>query len=338
MFRVCHLTNELFLSGISHPVGFESAAARQLSRFAACPEHVLLERKGRVVLHVPGNEFEDATLALLGKLRAEAFTAVGEGLGQVLDLDEYDRHYNHLIVWDTAACEILGAYRLTPVQRDGSLPDGSSLYTSTLYEYGPGFFERLGPAMELGRAFVSPRHQRSVEPLFLLWQGIGRIIERFPQFRYCLGAVSISKTYSAAARRMILQELWQERISRSETRVAGLPVRARRPARIRFGSKNNVASQNDPVDRSRVIESLATLDRRVRGVDPEGRGVPVLITRYLDLGGTFLAFHDDREFGSIACLAVLDLLQVPPRSLARFMGQAGAEALWREHGVVQPLG
>jgi predicted GNAT family N-acyltransferase len=333
MFQVCPLTNELSVAsrrGGSSWNFLARDAAIQMSRFASDPAYVLLERKGRVVLDVPGSELDEPALAMLGKLRAEAFAAVGEGTGSVLDLDAYDRHYRHLIVWDSIGADIMGAYRLTPVEPDGYLSDGSSLYTATLYEYGPGFFERLGPSLELGRAFVSPRHQRSVEPLFLLWQGIGRIVERNPEFRFCLGAVSISKTYSGAARSLILRELWHERISRAESSIAGLPVRAKRPARIASRGKL------DPVDRSRVIESLATLDRRVRGLDADGRGVPVLITRYLDLGGTFLAFHDDREFGSIACLAVLDLLQVPPRSLVRFMGQGGAAALWCHHGVGMP--
>ena len=37
---------------------------------------------------------------------------VGEGTGKARDLDEFDRHYRHLFVWNTRRQELVGAYRL----------------------------------------------------------------------------------------------------------------------------------------------------------------------------------------------------------------------------------
>ena len=53
----------------------------------------------------------------IGRLREIAFRAVEEGTGTALDLDEFDRHYHHLFVWNEASCEIVGAYRIAFTQR-----------------------------------------------------------------------------------------------------------------------------------------------------------------------------------------------------------------------------
>ena len=38
------------------------------------------------------------------------------------------------------------------------------LYTSTLFRYNEKVFEKLGPALELGRSFVRPEYQRQYAP------------------------------------------------------------------------------------------------------------------------------------------------------------------------------
>jgi len=48
----------------------------------------------------------------IGRLRELAFRRVGEGTGARRDLDRYDTHYRHLVLWDEHALAIVGAYRL----------------------------------------------------------------------------------------------------------------------------------------------------------------------------------------------------------------------------------
>ncbi|HTR00851.1 MAG TPA: lysophospholipid acyltransferase family protein, partial [Candidatus Acidoferrum sp.] len=55
---------------------------------------------------------DSAVIREIGRLRELAFRRVGEGTGKRRDLDHFDRHYRHLIVWDREALEIAGAYRL----------------------------------------------------------------------------------------------------------------------------------------------------------------------------------------------------------------------------------
>ncbi|MEH6467703.1 MAG: GNAT family N-acetyltransferase, partial [Porticoccus sp.] len=47
----------------------------------------------------------------IGRLREISFRAVGEGTGNRRDIDRYDHHYFHLILWDNEELEIAGAYR-----------------------------------------------------------------------------------------------------------------------------------------------------------------------------------------------------------------------------------
>lgn len=48
----------------------------------------------------------------IGRQRELTFRAVGEGSNLPFDLDEYDKHYHHLFLWDNAEEKLVGAYRM----------------------------------------------------------------------------------------------------------------------------------------------------------------------------------------------------------------------------------
>lgn len=48
----------------------------------------------------------------VGRMREISFRKVGEGTGSKRDLDEFDRYYQHLILWNKERMEVAGAYRL----------------------------------------------------------------------------------------------------------------------------------------------------------------------------------------------------------------------------------
>ncbi|WP_340642633.1 GNAT family N-acetyltransferase [Pseudolysobacter antarcticus] len=74
------------------------------------------------------------------------------------DLDRYDGHYKHLVLWDEHALAIVGAYRLgeaaSILQRHGM----AGLYSASLFEYSPHAQEFLADGVELGRSFVQPAY------------------------------------------------------------------------------------------------------------------------------------------------------------------------------------
>ena len=71
----------------------------------------LVEQRGFEVYYARAEQIP-VTLREIGRLREETFRAVQEGTGQALDLDEFDRFYVHLFLWDREAGAIAGAYRI----------------------------------------------------------------------------------------------------------------------------------------------------------------------------------------------------------------------------------
>ncbi len=134
----------------------------------------------------------------IGRLRELTFRAVGEGTGRHKDLDVYDRYYRHLVLWDDAALEIAGAYRLGEVWRwQDRAP--ANLYTHSLFDFNPDIMPFLDQGLELGRSFVQP-HYWGRRSLDYLWQGIGAYLAVNSDVRYLFGPVSLSNRLSRSAR------------------------------------------------------------------------------------------------------------------------------------------
>ncbi|MCE9927698.1 lysophospholipid acyltransferase family protein, partial [Aeromonas media] len=69
----------------------------------------------RILLYRRHEQGHSVILRELGRLREIAFRAVGEGSGRRRNLDAFDDDYHHLILWDPARLDIIGAYRFAPV-------------------------------------------------------------------------------------------------------------------------------------------------------------------------------------------------------------------------------
>jgi putative hemolysin len=259
-----------------------------------------------------------AVLEEIGHLRELAFRAAGEGTGKPCDLDGFDAHYQHLFLWDPAAGKIAGAYRMGLVDEILASRGKRGLYTHSLFSYPTRFLNALGPAIELGRSFVRAEYQRDFAPLFLLWRGIARFVERSPRYAVLFGAVSISASYSAASRRLMVEYL---SVHCSEERFSS-QVRPRSP----YG-------EGLPSEEA-VPQSLDELARLVAQIEEDRKGVPVLLRQYLRLGGRLLGFTVDSEFANtLDGLIMVDLRQIEPAVLARYMGKAASAAFLAHHGL-----
>ena len=79
---------------------------------------------------------------------------------------------------------------------------------------------------------------------------------------------------------------------------------------------------------------LEALDQAVRSLEPDGKGVPVLLRQYLKLGSRVLGFNVDPAFGdSIDVLLRCDLRHAESRVLGKYMGRDAAEDFLARHGV-----
>src|ERR1700730_18141331 len=132
----------------------------------------------------------------ISRLRELTFRAAGAGSGKGADIDAFDAYYLHIFVWHDHSRTIVGAYRLGLVDEILATYGKRGLYTHSLFKYGTRMLPTLTPAIELGRSFVRVEYQRSFAPMMLLWCGIGRLIERSPQYAVLFGPVSISNRYS----------------------------------------------------------------------------------------------------------------------------------------------
>lgn len=289
---------------------------REIERLAG--SHVVVPHTRFVVAAARAPEMP-ALLQEIGRLREITFRDVGEGTGRAFDLDAWDRSYVHLFAWDREARELAGAYRLGEAPRLLGAFGEQGLYTSTLFDYRPGFFERLGPAVELGRSFVRAEHQRSSGTLLLLWKAIARWVAAQPQAPVLFGAVSVSARYGAFSRALVASALGPE--GDAELRhLAGL-VRPRRSA-PRLGRRVSGAA-----DAAALGADLGALCALVSDAEPDGASLPVLVREYAKLGGRFLAWNVDPDFGdTLDGLVVVDLARSAPRLLEFYMGKERAAA------------
>lgn len=150
----------------------------------------------------------------IGRLREVTFRHSGGGTGESLDLDEFDTSencYQQLIVWSPEDEEIIGGYRYILCKNvlDGS--DHIALSTSHYFDFTDKFInEYLPTTIELGRSWVQPNFQPSVNPrkgLFALdniWDGLGAIVVNNQDIEYFFGKVTMYPTYNTEARDFLL--------------------------------------------------------------------------------------------------------------------------------------
>jgi len=216
---------------------------------------------------------------------------------------------------------LAGGYRLGLVDEILARQGARGLYTATLFDYQPEFFDRCDPAIELGRSFLNPRYQRSYSGLLLLWKGIGNLIAAVPRYRYILGPVSISNLYSPLSRRLIQRFLDRNYPSP----LAGLAAPRRPPQWSRQAMKL-------PSDLLAGVEDLDELSEMISDIEPSGWGLPILIKQYTKLAAKAAGWNVDPAFGdALDCLMAADLLEADPKYLARYLGPEDAQAYFRLH-------
>jgi putative hemolysin len=292
---------------------------REVDRLLESDAARVVEGAKYTVLRACGEDL-DALLDEIGRAREISFRERGEGTGDELDLDRFDRKYSHLILWDRNGQSIAGGYRLAwtaDILREQGI---GGLYTNTLFRFSPHFFEHLGPAVELGRSFIRPEYQREFQPLMLLWQAIGKCVAGRPEAPVLFGAVSVSASYTEASRALISEFLCRNRL---DGRLAGL-VKPRHPFRARKIRKSDLA----PLLVS--AEDVEDLNGTIRDIEENQGGIPVLIRQYLKLGGRIAAWSVDQQFSSVLDgLVIVDLRNTDPRVLEKYMGRDAARGFLR---------
>lgn len=257
----------------------------------------------------------------IGRLREIAFRAVGEGTGRALDLDEFDRHYHHLFVWNEASSEIVGAYRVAFTQELIADSGVTSLYTHRLFDFDASLFERLGPCLEMGRSFVHPAWQGNTRALRLLWAGIAVLLDRHPAIRHLFGPVSVSPQFSDVAKFLIMTALQLHHMDADLKQM----VRPR-------NAPQNLVHQNSQQSKQRLMEissGLADPSRLSKFLQriEHGLKLPMLIKHYIELKGRFAGFSVDDAFnGTLDGLVFVRVEDISSKMRSRLTGTKSLQA------------
>jgi len=287
------------------------------------PDRCLAEN-GDLAVYLGRADEMPQMLREIGRQREATFRQVGEGTGKSLDLDRFDDYYWHLLLWNRSKRELAGGYRAGDTAQILASHGVNGLYTNTIFRYDERIFEKLGPAFELGRSFVRPEYQRQYAPLLLLWKGIAGLIALRPEIPLLFGAVSVSNDYTKASREMIYR-FFESRIREDE--LAGLiaPRHPFRPAVLRPWDCRAMCS---------ALRDLDDLSQPITDVEPDGKGLPILLRQYAKIGGRLLGFSVDRSFSNtLDGLIVVDLRKTEPPVLDRYMGRIAAAKFRELHGV-----
>lgn len=292
------------------------------AEIAALPPECILVKQQEYLVFIADYWQIPHTVRELGRVREITFREVGEGTGKSLDVDEYDEHYLHLVLWNMATREIVGAYRLGCTDTILSVYGKQGLYCTTLFKIRTALLQQLNPAIELGRSFILSQYQRKHNSLSLLWRGIGEFVARNPRYRMLFGPVSISNEYNPISKNLIVQFLRKNILNRQLARF----VKARTPPRGQhLGSIDREGLQECVRD----IEDVSTL---ISEIETDQKGVPVLLRQYLKLNATLLSFNVDPDFSDcIDGLVLVDLTTTDQKILRRFLGHEGTDNFLKYH-------
>ena len=246
----------------------------------------------------------------IGRLRELTFRAVGEGTGQHKDLDIYDHYYRHLVLWDDAALEIAGAYRLGEVWRwQDRRP--AKLYTHSLFDFSQDIMPFLAQSLELGRSFVQP-HYWGRRSLDYLWQGIGAYLAVNPDVRYLFGAVSLSNRLSRSARDHLVH-FYGTHFGDNQSLVRPRMAHVIEPASV-DPLRQIMPGQDCDAEQAVLKERLAVM----------GVKIPTLYKQYADVclagGVRFCGFNIDPNFNHCTDgFVMVDTALLKPKKRARYI-------------------
>lgn len=244
----------------------------------------------------------------IGRLREITFREIGEGTNKSTDLDEYDIYYHHLFIWDTEHKLIVGAYRIGLGDEIFYSLGKKGFYTAEVFKIKGQFTPVLKSCLELGRSWIRAEYQQKPLPLFLLWKGILKYLMDNPRYRYLIGPVSISNSFSKFSKSLIVDYITKHHFDHEMAQY----VRPRKKFKVDFSK----------IDTDLLIsgtdDSLKGLDSIISDVETRHMKIPVLLRQYIALNARIICFNIDPKFAD--CLdgfLVLDLQQVPHEMLEK---------------------
>lgn len=221
----------------------------------------------------------------IGRQRELTFRAVGEGSNLPFDLDEYDKIYHHLFLWDNAEQKLAGAYRMGLGKELMKKSGISAFYTSSLFEFDQELHPFFRKVIEMGRAYICEEYQQKPLPLFLLWRGIVHVCLRNPDHKFLMGGVSISNKFSEFSKTLMIEFM---RSNYYDSAVAQY-VHPKNEYKVQLRERDKALFLNE------TESDLNKLDKIIDDLEPELR-LPVLMKKYIKQNAKVIAFNVDPNF------------------------------------------
>ncbi|MGV8137114.1 MAG: GNAT family N-acetyltransferase [Mangrovibacterium sp.] len=267
-----------------------------------------LLRKGTFELFCTKHSEIPALMYEIGRQREITFRKVGEGSNKSIDLDTFDKTYNHLVIWDHMLNQLVGAYRIGNGKELMNKMGIEALYTSTLFNFDKKIEPILTQGIELGRSFITESYQRKTLPLYLLWYGIFKFVRLNPWCKYLYGPVSISNN---------LCKLEKDRIV----------------SYINKHHQHNTYSNYVSCKNKYTVDS--DYDFEKDNPDLRKMKLPVLFRKYLHINEKIIEFNIDPLFNnSLDGFLFLDFEKIPHSFIERFYIYEAADSLETEDSIL----
>ncbi|UDQ99032.1 lysophospholipid acyltransferase family protein [Lentisphaerota bacterium WC36G] len=287
--------------------------------FAKLPAQKVMKSSGDYTVYCVDSTDIPNALQELGRLRETTFRIVGEGTNKACDLDWRDHHYKHLILWNNAEKEIVGAYRMGLIDKLVEEFGFSGVYTSTLFKFSKNMKKELHNAIELGRSFIQQKYQKNPIALGLLWKGVMAFVAQNPQYCKLFGPVSISNDYQDLSKFMIMDYLKNNHYN---SELAS-QIKAKHQPKIKVKNFNCAGKT--------FLSSINDIDELIADIDPKCPHAPVLIRQYIRLNGKFLSFNIDPDFNDSIDALILTDLREKSATTSRYMGKEKYQKFLAKH-------
>ncbi|MBW3466661.1 GNAT family N-acetyltransferase [Arthrospiribacter ruber] len=247
------------------------------------------------------------TVREIGRLRELTFRSAGGGTGLSLDLDANDTDencYQQLITWNPEDEEIVAGYRLIHCKDAGKDSHGNyNLSTAHLFKFSETFKNEYLPyTIELGRSFVQPKYQPSIDnrkglfSLDNLWDGLGAVVMLNPDVKYLFGKVTMYPHFHKEGRDLLLYFMHHYFPDRENL--------------VRPHDQLLLTYHYDTSDLEKLFAGVAykegykILNSKIRAY---GENIPPLINTYMNLSPTMKTFGTalNDEFGAVEETGIL---------------------------------
>ena len=275
----------------------------------------LLQSKNYEVFFVSADNIPNI-LHEIGRLREITFREVGEGTNESLDLDQYDKYYHHMFLWDDQTKQIAGAYRMGLGSEIYTKYGIDGFYLHDLFRFEPELYDMMSKSIEMGRAFIVKDYQQKPMPLFLLWKGIVHTTLRYPDHKFLIGGVSISNQFSDFSKSLMIEFMK----SHYYDPYIAQYVHPKKEYKVKLKDADKDFVFNE------AEADLNKFDKFIEEVEPGNLRLPVLIKKYIKQNARVIAFNVDPLFNNaIDGLMYIRIADLPESTVKPVMEEFQAE-------------